>query len=120
MQQTQAQAYILLRKLGFALAPLDYAVDKVEGVALYRVDQDYLHFVLKSRTNMFTPGLFQHVCVACATMGKGTVRIDIEVGAEAGLEAVVRASEFGKYVTHVQKHEYAYAFSYTFDYTNAV
>ena len=79
---------ILLKKLGFHGLPLDYALSETEGVVLYYVELNHLTFEMKTLTNSFTPGLFQYVCAACATLGKGDAAILIPSETEASFNHV--------------------------------
>ena len=108
---------MLLRKLGFKMmpAPLDYAVDSIEGVAIYHRDDSAISFTLKSLTNSFTPGLFQFVCASCATLGKGSAKLNVDEGAIAGLLDAINNSELKKAITAMKYTQVAAKIEFDYD-----
>lgn len=90
------QDLILLRKLKLHPHPIDYVLSEDEGAVLYFRSPTSLSFQLKTLTNSFTPGLFQYICAACATMGAGRLVLDIDVIAQAGLDDAFNSSELKK------------------------
>jgi hypothetical protein len=93
---------ILLKRLGFHAHPLDYALSEAEGVVLYFLEADQLTFEMKTLTNSFTPGLFQYICAACATMGKGEVTIIFPAAAHASFNQVYDESSLKRATDHAR------------------
>lgn len=101
---------ILLKKLGLTVHPLDYVLHETEGAALYFLEKDSMTFRLKTLTNQFTPGLFQYICAACATMGMGTLTLEVDEPALGSLMQVFQESELRKVAYSLQADQpYKYA-----------
>jgi hypothetical protein len=81
-----------LKKLGFTGPVIDHAVDDNEGVIVHTFGVTWVWFLFKSRTNQFTPRLFQFVCARAAALGEGSVYLECDAPAEAGLLAALKDS----------------------------
>ncbi len=97
-------SFAQLKKLGFKNHPdatTSYVVDDVEGLVIDAVVREdrVIRCTLKSLTNSFTPGLFQYVCSYCASMTKGTIWIEIDAPAEAGLLEAIDKSTLKQAIT---------------------